>query len=169
MIRKIPLLLPALVLSLGCASAPLPIPVAAAPADLTSIVGEWTGEYTSSETGRSGYIAFQLGAGRDTAFGDVVMLPPDYSSPVLLPPRTEATAPSPPAHEALMIRFVGVADGRITGALGPYRDPDCGCSLETRFNGSLVNDRTIEGTFVTSGGPNHPLSSGRWKVTRVKR
>ena len=42
---------------------------------LLAAVGEWVGEYSSAETGRVGSIVFTLAAGRDTAAGDVMMVP----------------------------------------------------------------------------------------------
>jgi hypothetical protein len=70
--------------------------------------------------------------------------------------------------ELLTIRFVRVEGGRVSGVLDPYHDPECGCALETSFTGRLVNDSTIEGTFVTTGPPGFPRSTGTWRVTRAR-
>jgi hypothetical protein len=153
----------------GCATSRSTVPVIAAPGDLSTLAGEWEGEYTGAEGSRTGFISFALAAGRDTAEGEVVMLPPGLDPALVMPERMVATAPEPRRAEVLTIRFVSIADGRIVGELGPYRDPQCGCALQTRFSGTLMDDGTIEGTFVTTGGIHHPLGSGRWKVERVKR
>jgi len=39
------------------------------------LTGEWAGDYSSVESGRSGSISFTLRAAGDSAFGDVVMIP----------------------------------------------------------------------------------------------
>ena len=62
-------------LTAACAANPSPVHVAGATSEIDRLAGEWTGEYTSVETGRSGSITFTLRAGSDTAFGDVVMIP----------------------------------------------------------------------------------------------
>ncbi|MGH9259550.1 MAG: hypothetical protein ACRD08_06560, partial [Acidimicrobiales bacterium] len=62
----------------ACASTPPPIPVTGTAGDITALVGEWIGEYSSPSTGRSGSISFKLSARGDTAHGDVVMIPADW-------------------------------------------------------------------------------------------
>lgn len=156
----------------GCASRPTPVAVIGASSDLSALVGDWSGEYSSPETGRSGSIAFTLKSGKDTAFGSVVMVPKVQSEPVT----PSATAERPivrniatenPA-ELLTIRFVRMEGSQVIGTLDPYRDPDCGCQLTTTFRGRFTDARTIEGTFNSAGsGMGHLPSSGRWKVTRV--
>jgi hypothetical protein len=169
MIRTSSILLSLLVVGLGCASAPAPIPLSGSRADVSVLTGEWVGEYSSRETSRGGSITFSLAVGSDTAFGDVLMVPHGFDHPLLTPDRTAASAPTTPGPEVLTIRLVRSEGGVVTGTLDPYRDPECGCTLQTTFKGSLIGDSTIEGTFVSTGGANHPLTMGRWKVTRVKR
>lgn len=72
----------AAVLLAGCASRPAPVPVIGPRSDLSALVGDWSGEYNSPETGRSGSIAFTLKSGKDTAFGRVVMVPKAQNEPV---------------------------------------------------------------------------------------
>jgi hypothetical protein len=167
--REMITMLLAAALLAGCATARPAVPVVASPADLSALAGEWEGEYTGAEASRTGFISFALAAGRDMAEGEVVMLPPGLDPALVMPDRMIATAPEPRMAETMAIKFVGIADGRIVGELGPYRDPECGCTLQTRFSGTLMDDGTIEGTFVTTGGIHHPLGSGRWKVAPVKR
>lgn len=168
------LLLPASLLGLAalgsaCATAPSPVPVVADPVDAGRMAGEWSGSYRSPDTGRSGSIVFRLEAGRDTAFGDVVMIPRGS---------TEGYAPadgwdeerfgtsSDGGPEVLRIAFVLFRGGTVTGTLEPYRDPECGCTLHTSFEGELEGD-VIEGTFVTEHGDCCESHAGTWRVARA--
>ena len=156
----------------GCKSLPTAVPVLAPQSDLTALVGEWSGEYTSPETGRSGSISFMLQAGKDTAIGNVVMVPKAQNQPVtagaLVERPTVMSSGTQKPGELLTIRFVRLEGSQILGTLDPYRDPDCGCRLATTFRGEFKNATTIEGTFNTVGsGMEHLPSSGRWKVTRL--
>lgn len=148
----------------ACAANPSPVHVVGAPNELGILAGEWTGEYTSVETGRSGSITFTLRAGTDTAFGDVVMIPR-----ALAPLPTETRPPSgatPTAPKVLAISFVRVSTNVVSGTLEPYPSPDCGCTLSTVFRGTITGDR-IEGTFTTSHSDHMaPQQQGRWWVTR---
>jgi hypothetical protein len=163
----------AVMLLTGCASRPLSIPVIAGPqADLSALVGEWDGEYNSPETGRSGTITFTLQSGKDTAFGNVVMVPrrknePVTSGAVVDGPLVRTAAVTAPT-EILTIRFVRLENERVIGTLDPYHDPDCGCQLTTTFRGVFVDASTISGTFNSVGSSiGHFPSSGAWKVTRA--
>lgn len=152
--------------SAGCAVVRSMIPVSGPPQDLAVLVGEWHGEYGSSQTGRSGSIHFELRAGRDAASGDVVMIP-RYSH--ISPARVER--PTMKAVRALAdvlaIRFVRIEDGKISGRLDPYRDPESGSTLVTTFIGRVRDDTTIEGTFNTQSVA-HRSQVGWWKVERVR-
>ncbi len=160
-------ILPALALTLACATVPAPVPVVGADADLAALAGEWGGEYQGETTGRSGSIIFQLAAGADTASGDVVMIPRQRREARLPVQDPSAGLPIPRTPQVLSIAFVRAADGGISGRLAPYRDPDCDCVLITRFAGRLHGD-TIEGMFTSApeggGAPQH----GTWKVTRKR-
>jgi hypothetical protein len=155
------------------AATPAAVPVLA-PADaLAALAGRWEGEYSSPSTGRSGSIVFTLAAGRDTAYGDVVMVPAGSTAP--LAPATRAAVGAPtvvtrPTPQGLTIRFVRVSGDSVTGVLEPYSAPDCGCVLTTTFMGRLEGDR-IAGTFETRGDPQAPTAQqgGRWSVTRRTR
>lgn len=151
-------------LAAACAANPSPVHVVGSLNEIGILAGEWTGEYTSVETGRSGSISFTLRAGTDTAFGDVVMIPR-----ALAPLPTEVRAPTgvtPTAPRVLAISFVRVATNVVSGTLEPYPSPDCGCTLSTVFRGTITGDR-IEGTFTTSHSDHMaPQQQGRWWVTR---
>jgi hypothetical protein len=157
----------------ACASHPTPIPVISPQSNLSALVGDWSGEYSSTETGRSGSISFKLQAGKDTAFGSVIMVPRAQDgvpasgvAPVDRPMVKGMAAQS--AGELITIRFVRMEGNHVVGTLDPDRDPDCGCQLTTTFQGEFTNANTIDGTFHTVGsGISHIPASGRWKVERV--
>lgn len=150
----------------ACAPNPAPVPVVADQTDMSQLAGQWDGEYSSASTGRSGSISFSLVAGRDTASGDVVMVPRGVDQPAPTDRQTGAQllARSP---QVLRISFVRVLGANVSGTIEPYRAPDCDCVLSTTFVGQLRGD-TVEGTFSTTGGPADSPQSGRWKVTRKR-
>jgi hypothetical protein len=161
-------LLGVLMLSTACALRPAPVVVSGPAADVKALVGQWTGEYRSAETGRSGSILFTLEAGTDTAHGDIVMVAREpgmtYDDAVRMATVRQA------AHQVLTIRFVRVSAGVVTGTIDPYPDPDpnSGCELLTVFHGTLSGNR-ISGTFRTNHvGHDSPLQEGTWSVTRGK-
>ena len=98
----------------ACAGAATPVPIAGTATDLQALAGEWSGEYWSAETGRSGSIVFRLRAGTDSASGDVIMGPARG-------PRGAPQDPSPahatPAPQVLAISFVRVDGGRVSGRI----------------------------------------------------
>ena len=144
------------------------VPVEAAKDDLSVLVGRWTGEYSSKDTGRTGSIVFELKSGGSTANGDVLMWPKGSQGPTI--PST-----SQPSEEQLRkmpqvinISFVKAEAGQITGTMTPYTDPDCRCEVRTVFVGTIQGD-VIAGTFTTERWDRQEkLGAGVWKVTRQK-
>lgn len=148
----------------ACASNPAPVPVVGPSADVASLAGEWAGDYSSAESGRSGSISFTLRSAADSAFGDVVMIPAGWGRP-LTPWRGEASsAAQRPQTEVLTINFVRVQQAHVNGTLAPYADPQTGERLVTTFTGELKGN-SIEGTYTTrlSSGQ---TQTGRWTVQR---
>lgn len=144
-------------LAAGCAAPGAPVPVQGETAKLE---GQWLGEYSSAESGRSGSIVFTLQPGRDTAQGDVLMTPSTWVS--------RPSAPEPPyPSELLEIRFVQVSGKQVTGQLAPYRDPECGCIVTTIFTGRLKGD-VLSGTYRTYHQYGERTVEGRWRVVREK-
>jgi hypothetical protein len=149
-------------LLLACGGAQTPVPVVGASTDISQLSGEWYGEYSSVESGRSGSIVFKLVAGTDTATGDVFM------TPQWLMRQGNAQAqptPQPTTTPALTIRFVRVTGGQVSGALAAYTDPNCGCTLHTTFVGRLQSD-TLEGTYSSLHEQTRETQKGRWRVVR---
>lgn len=149
----------------ACATTQSPVPVAGDATNLGRLAGEWGGEYQGPS--RSGSIVFKLAAGADTAFGDVVMIPRERRESRLPQQDPSAGLATPRSVEVLRIAFVRAADGGLSGRLAPYRDPDCDCILNTRFEGRFRGD-AIEGTFTSTPEGGGTTQSGTWKVSRRK-
>jgi hypothetical protein len=157
-----PVFLSLAVLLLACGGAQTPVPVVGASADISQLAGEWYGEYSSVESGRNGSIVFKLIAGTDSATGDVFM------TPQWLMRQGNGQAqptPQPTTTPALTIRFVRVTGGQVSGALAPYTDPNCGCTLHTTFVGRLQSD-TLAGTYSSLHEQTREIQKGRWRVVR---
>lgn len=152
----------------SCAANPPPVPVGGEAGEVSVLAGTWKGTYDSEATGRRGSIRFELEAGRDTARGQVMMVPADRDEP--LRPlgwdeyrRLEA---GPPPVEYLRIGFVTVAGSEVHGTLERYRDPACGCVVVTTFRGDLEGDR-IRGTFTSYHEEGGERFTGEWEVERA--
>ena len=151
----------------ACAGPSTPVPVVGAPTDVAQLGGEWEGEYSSVETGRSGSIFFHIVPGTDSSHGDVLM------DPAVLGMRRPTGDPAAPGQpnirpgQAIGITFVRVAGGRVSGRLDPYTDPDCNCPLYTTFEGAVTGD-TLQGTYASRHQTGDPLQHGRWRVVRKK-
>ena len=157
-----------LLLFTACAFRPAPVPVSGPVSDVQALVGLWTGEYQSPETGRSGSILFTLEAGTDTAHGDIVMVPREEGMTYDDALRVATTRHA--ANQVLTIRFVRVTGSTVSGTIDPYPDPDShgNCELLTVFRGTLTGNR-IMGTFrTTHGSHDSPAQSGTWSVRRAK-
>jgi len=162
---------PALVLTcwigVACSTSGGPVPVVAEADELAQLTGEWRGYYDSPTVERHGSIVFALEAGRDTAFGDVTMVPSGWEQslgPLDDPADIARDAPRP---ETLRILFVQVEDGVVHGTMEPYKDPDCGCAVYTTFEG-MVGQDIIEGTFTSRPGHGSQYK-GTWYVTRKQK
>jgi hypothetical protein len=128
--------------------------------DVSALVGKWVGEYSSTETGRSGSIVIEFKSGGKVARGDVLMQPKGYSAT-----EPQGSDPLKTMPQVLQISFVNVEGGAVKGTMDPYTDPSCNCQVDTTFVGRVVGD-TIEGTFSTTPSGQNAPTAGRWKVTR---
>ena len=153
----------------ACSPKQTPVPLVVTSGSVAALVGDWAGEYSSTETGRSGSIMFQLSSVGDTAHGDVVMVPRMRALQVPAQERQPIAADARALPEPLTIRFVQLDGGRVSGSLAPYADPACGCTVNTTYEGRFTDADTIEGTYRTLGvRPGHEPTAGRWKVTRQR-
>ena len=133
------------------------------------LVGVWSGEYSSPQTGRSGSITFDLASEKDTAFCDIVMVPKIQSMQNPGEGVNRAIVRPLPSNQPLKVRFIRLGDRKISGTLEPYVDPDCGCRVSTTFEGIITSANTIEGTYTSvSSALDYSRTGGRWKVTRQK-
>jgi len=150
----------------ACASAAPAVPMTGELSAIGSLSGRWAGRYESRSTGRYGSIAFQLEAGRDTARGEVQMIPAGRAEPLnRMDGYRGVRAEDNRSPRFLTIRFVGVAGGSVRGSLDPYLDPDTGLVLLTSFRGVVRGD-SIVGTFESRSERSGVLSTGRWWVAR---
>lgn len=167
--RSSPVIVMCLAAALGCARHTPGIAVTATDFDVNPLVGRWRGTYASNSTHRSGTIAFTLLAGESAASGNVVMIP-RADSLLTAADREMVENVSAIGRTVLSIHFVRKEGGNVTGTLDPYTDPDCGCTVTTKFDGSFRDSSTIEGTYSTVPSlPGGRVSGGTWRVTRVKR
>ncbi len=154
-------------LSCGCMTQRNPVDMYGGSVDLESLEGEWSGEYFSKDTGRSGTIAFTLTAGANEAFGDVLMIPSSSREPYRPVGFKDKADIDPQLPSLLTIKFVEVMRGKITGELTPYWDPEMQRRLNTTFEGVLKGD-TIEGTFESRIEQSPIYFYGQWQVFRKK-
>ena len=153
-------------LGIGCRYRPDPVPVAGVHTEVEQLIGEWSGDYASGESRRSGTIFFQITAHGDSAYGDVLM--PVAAGTV--GPRPVDMLSGHEQHvrstELLSIKFVRVAGGTVQGELEPYIAPDCDCVARTIFYGKLGGNE-IGGTYVTT--TDRAIQRGEWRVRKVTR
>jgi hypothetical protein len=144
-----------------------PVPIVSETGSTALLVGSWAGEYSSPQTGRSGSISFDLASEKDTAYCDVVMIPKAQTFRITSLERPDVPLARPEIlSEPLRIRFIRLGEGRLTGTLEPYTDPECGCKVTTTFQGRFTSQNVIEGTYTTKSEGVHQETAGRWKVTR---
>lgn len=146
---------------MGCTWQGTPVPVGG---ELAGLEGKWVGGYSSVESGREGTITFELMAGADSAFGDVVMAPMQYQGG---PQRDglHPTAPERRGSELLKIAFVRAAGGGVRGRLEIYEDPVTGVRLRTTFLGRLRGGE-IRGTYLTTAEGGNNVVRGEWSVRK---
>jgi hypothetical protein len=144
------------------------VPLVGRTRDVAALAGHWDGAYSSAQTGRTGSISFTLVSEADSAFGDVVMIPRGFGRPLQAwTGATPAPGVAPARATVLTISFVRVTEGRVSGTLKPYADPETGVQLFTTFDGRLDGD-VIAGTFTTRSAGAPDSITGEWKVTRRK-
>jgi hypothetical protein len=148
-------------LAASCSWQGTPIPVTG---DTRELAGDWEGTYFSEQSGRTGSIMFQLKAGADSAYGDIVMIPAQAQEigPAKGPPIPEPFRKSP---RVLRISFVQCGGGKVTGLLDPYEDPETGERVYTTFEGRLTGNE-LQGTFWSSYPGSSHRQAGKWSATR---
>lgn len=150
-------------LGAGCIWHGTPIPLVG---DARMLQGDWEGTYVNQQSGRTGSIMFQLKAGTDSAYGDIVMVPnqAEEAGPVRMTPVRGSYRMQP---RVLRISFIQCGGREVTGMLDPYQDPETGERVFTTFVGRLTGDE-LEGTFSSAyPGSAHRLA-GTWSVKRIR-
>lgn len=133
----------ALVFLVACGASHKEVAVQGSDMDLARVAGDWEGEYSGTESGRSGPVSFSLQMGSHVAEGQVIM---GGATP-------------------LKIEFVKVKDDDVKGTIAPYTDPNCSCEVQTTFLGTLASD-VINGTFETKVSATGQIQTGTWSVSR---
>lgn len=141
--------------------------VDASQADLTAIVGKWNGSFKNNDSQWSGTIVFSMEAGKDTAYGNVIMTPRGSTEPYYLAISGERVTIQPRLDRFLTVSFVRVEGGAISGTLTPYFDPENSQVVTITFYGRIVDD-AIVGTYKSSSANVFGERTGTWKVTREK-
>jgi len=148
----------------GCRYQPTPVPLQAEPADILALAGTWEGTFQSAQSGRSGSFTLEVRAGKDTAFGDVVMIPHGGQAFTAADVDSPAHVQHSPSPQVLRITFVRVFGGMVEGTLEPYIAPDCQCVVTTVFQG-IQNRNTVNGQYVTHGAIGL-RQQGEWNAER---
>jgi hypothetical protein len=156
----------ALTVGVSCAPRYRPLLLEAGPAERESLLGAWSGTY-DIEGGRRGDIGFTLAADGEQASGDVLMIADGaHRAYRRTAPGSQGPGVPPVESEILTIRFVRAVDGKVTGVLTPYWDPERACEATATFGG-IVDGFTMDGTFRSTCGAGGPTYSGRWTMRRT--
>jgi len=152
----------------ACAARLSPIRIEGTPANLSQLVGTWTGEYVSDTSGEAGgSIYFRLQAEEARASGDVMMTRRGARTAYELYDPEHGIGRSLGAAQSLSIEFVQARDGSVNGELDPYWDFDRACEAHTVFHGS-IRGRVIEGTYETTFKGPYRLRTGKWRVVKAE-
>jgi hypothetical protein len=133
--------------------------------DVAAIAGEWDGTYESDDGLRLGSIDFHLQTARDTAYGDAVMIPQGWDRPLQVREARPGELPNAGMPRPLVIRFVEVEGGAVSGEVESYFDPFCECRKITVFRGRLKGD-TLLGTYRAYRQEGGLPDTGAWRVQR---
>jgi hypothetical protein len=154
---------------------PAPVPVKGTHEELSTIAGEWNGQYLSKETGRRGVVRFIMAEHADTGYGEVeitfspaLSLTREAEAPDLIKSDLGDDESAPKPCTILNIRVVRVDHDRVRGTMEPYWDPDCDCRARTEFEGKVSGNR-ITGTFTSRReSSDRRLIAGQWRVDRER-
>ena len=135
----------------ACGTSSSTVAVQGSDVDLTLLAGKWEGTYEGAQSGRKGTVSFDLYTGYRVAEGKVMM---------------NALADPANARE-LSIKFMQIGGRKLTGNIDPYTDPQCNCTVETEFIGTLKGDQ-ISGVFHTGPAGAPKSAGGTWTATRKK-
>jgi hypothetical protein len=149
--------------AMACVTPPMPDLPNTQPSDAILLDGQWRGEFRSDDGQRFGDMSFSLQVRNDTARGDVLLLPMEYTpvpAGVSVPLRAEARAPVDAAAN-----FVSVREGVFVGTMPSYFDSRRLTTVQLTFFGRLTRWDVMEGTYVVLG-PSRVEERGTWRVIR---
>ncbi len=159
---RIPVALAVAALVMACAVQPTPEPTPSQPADVAAMNGYWIGEYSNTETGKSGSISMSLRSWSDSAAGDLVMVPRG-STPFLAADVAGHVARGISA-EVLHLSFSRVSGGMVEATVEPFFSPDCACTMTMVLQATIAKNQ-VAGEFVLTSGRGL-RQQGRWSVER---
>src|SRR5262249_14465714 len=119
--------------------------------DVSLLAGKWEGTYEGSASGRKGSVSLDLTTGNRVAEGKVMM----------------NSVNDPQNARELTITFMKVGGRKLLGTITPYTDPQCNCTVETEFSGTLTGD-TIAGSFSSAPQGKPKQVAGNWSATRKR-
>jgi hypothetical protein len=150
----------------GCAYHPRALTLQASATEWRALVGEWRGSYSSDGGDRHGLIDLSLAAGEQQAYGDVLMVAAGSRDRYYPSAAGERMATAERPHGTILtIRFVRAADGRLTGTMDPYWDPERSCEATATFYGA-IGDGRMDGTFTSLCADGVHAIRGHWSVLR---
>jgi hypothetical protein len=153
----------AVTLAIGCQSQFMPVKLQGDPFSISSLVGDWTGEYWGAAGGRGGSLAFTLRSGSDSLYGDVTMADP-AGQPIRAADAADAHHAHVSSSQQLRIDFVSAQADSVRGTLEPYISPDCQCIVSTTFMGQVIGNQ-MKGIFTTRNA-GRVRAEGTWEMKR---
>src|SRR5678815_795552 len=135
----------------GCAASNASVAVEGNDLDVSLLAGKWEGTYEGVQSGRKGVVGLDLSAGNRVAEGKVLM----------------NSLNDPNNARELTITFMKVGGRKLVGSITPYTDPQCNCTVETEFTGTLTGD-TISGSFASAPQGKPKQNAGTWTATRKR-
>lgn len=136
----------ATLLVLACVAAPLSkhaIDVVGTAADRRQLAGSWSGTFETPDHTHDGTIQFDIDASGSKGDGSVLLTTQDTR---------------------LRVIYVRISGADIAGAIEPYFDKVCNCTVYSTFNGKL-EPSTIRGEFLMKPRSGPPIV-GTWSVKR---
>jgi hypothetical protein len=135
----------------ACATSNSNVAVEGNDLDVSLLAGKWEGTYEGAASGRKGVVSLDLAGGNRVAEGKVLM----------------NSLNDPTNARELSITFMKVGGRKLVGSITPYTDPQCSCTVETEFTGTLTGD-TISGTFASAPQGKPKQQAGTWSATRKR-
>jgi hypothetical protein len=138
-------------LLMACATTNSSVAVEGNDVDVSLLAGKWEGTYEGTTSGRKGVVSLDLSAGNRVAEGKVLM----------------NSLADPQNARELTISFAKMGGRQLVGSITPYTDPQCNCTVETEFRGTMTGD-TMSGTFASAPQGKPKQQAGTWTASRKR-